>query len=237
MNRYCIGLIAVLCAIGPAHAGSPVVLELFTSQSCSSCPPADQLLQALAKDPDVLALSFHVTYWDQEGWKDPFSLPASTARQNDYASSLHQVNVYTPELVVDGVKGVVGSQRDAVMSAVSAARMKQKPVAVAITASADAHHLTISFTGQKSGGAPADVWLVTYNPKAVTAVQGGENSGLSLSSINNVTSVARIAQIAGATPTPMTIPLSAKSDDSYAVLVQAPGGALLGAAAYTPPPL
>lgn len=94
-----------------AAARPPVVVELFTSQGCSSCPPADALLGELARRDDVLALSFHVTYWDRLGWPDTFGLAASTARQNDYARWMGQGRVYTPQMVIGGRLDVVGSAR------------------------------------------------------------------------------------------------------------------------------
>ena len=112
-----------------------VVLELFTSQGCSSCPPADALLHRLsAEDPTLLPLSFHVHYWDSLGWKDPFSSTQNTDRQNAYAQNFGDSQVYTPELVVDGMSGVVGSQETKVRNAIALAKAEQSAVNVFIGA-------------------------------------------------------------------------------------------------------
>src|SRR5215831_16018900 len=99
---------------GDAPPAGPVLVELFTSQGCSSCPPADQLLGELARRPDVVAIGFHVDYWDYIGWKDPYAGPWATKRQRSYAHSLGLHMVYTPQVVVDGGADAVGSDRAAI---------------------------------------------------------------------------------------------------------------------------
>ena len=115
-------------AVRAEPATRPIVVELFTSQGCSSCPPADALLRDLSRQrTDVLALAFHVTYWDRLGWPDPFALPAATERQRGYAGISHAGTIYTPQMVVDGTRDVVGSDQRGVQAALAAAR----PVAAA----------------------------------------------------------------------------------------------------------
>src|SRR5271156_4434603 len=107
----------------PASAGTrPVVVELFTSQGCSSCPPADALLGDMARRDDVIALGFHISYWDGLAWKDPFSSQSSTDRQRVYARLFDLGQVYTPQMVVDGAREMVGSDRASVRSALHDAR-------------------------------------------------------------------------------------------------------------------
>ena len=148
--------------------GGSAVLELFTSQGCSSCPPADALLGELAKRPDTIALAWHVDYWNYLGWKDPYANRAWTERQKDYARHLNG-EVYTPALVVNGAAMVVGSDRRAVTQAI---KETPAPIAVALRRTA------------KGLEAQADTWpegtsamLVFYDPENATAVAAGENGG------------------------------------------------------------
>src|SRR5262245_31208495 len=105
---------------GPVTGVRPVVVELFTSQGCSDCPSADQMVIELAKRKDVIALSFPITYWDMLGWKDTFASPPNTKRQQAYAKAMNRSGVYTPQMVVDGVVDVVGNQRERVLAAITA---------------------------------------------------------------------------------------------------------------------
>ena len=111
----------------------PVVLELFTSQGCSSCPPADRLLTELQTDPEIIALSFHVTYWDRLGWADPFATNAGTLRQYDYAEAFKTERVFTPQLIVNGTQSFVGSNRAAITKAVADAKLQKNLLSFKIT--------------------------------------------------------------------------------------------------------
>jgi hypothetical protein len=148
--------------------GGPAVLELFTSQGCSSCPPADALLGELAKRPDVIALAWHVDYWNSLGWKDPYASRQSTDRQRGYASHLRG-EVYTPALVINGAAMVVGSDRQAVAQAMASA-----PVPMAVTLRRTATGLEAQATAWPAG---ASALLAIYDPETATSVAAGENSG------------------------------------------------------------
>jgi hypothetical protein len=173
------GLAACTTASGEPRADqAPLVIELFTSQGCSSCPPAEALLGKLATAGQVdgrpiIALSYHVDYWNDLGWADPFSLPAWTERQRAYAHALGEDRVYTPELVVGGGSGVVGSQVHAITQAIAAAPMQQ-PIAATAAWSADA------VTVEASAPAGADVWVAIWQDAPHTEVTRGENAGESL---------------------------------------------------------
>jgi len=169
----------------------PLVLELFTSQGCSSCPPADQLLSKLASagslgDRAVAPLAFHVDYWNDLGWADPYSLPAWTERQRQYARALGDDRVYTPELVVGGAGGVVGSNLSAVTQAIQRAA---HPALLVATAAWAKDTVTITATAP----ADADVWVAIWEASTSTKVTRGENSGETLGSDRVVRRLERIA--------------------------------------------
>ncbi|WP_026868385.1 DUF1223 domain-containing protein [Inquilinus limosus] len=198
-----------------------VVVELFTSQGCSSCPPADALLATLADRPEVLALAFHVDYWNRLGWADPFSSPWATARQNAYAALWGSGQVYTPQAVVDGGRDVVGSDRDAMEAAIAAAR-SDPSVPVALTATETALQVMVD------AAAPSDaaLWLVGFDDRHETPVRRGENAGRMLVNRNVVRSLTRLE---GWTPGG-TIDAARPAGERAAVLLQAADGRILGAA-------
>ena len=213
--------------LAPAFAAPPrlVVLELFTSEGCSSCPPADALLSELARTrADVLALAFHVTYWDRLGWPDPFALEAATQRQRRYAGSIGLDSIYTPQMVVDGVRDVVGSDREGMLAAVAAQQAAARPaLSVILTRAGDA------VTVRVGAGAPVDatVLLVGYDSSHVTAVQHGENAGRTLSEANVVRGLVSAGAWRGAA---VTLRAPPPPGEHLAALVQAADGGILGAA-------
>ncbi|HTJ62859.1 MAG TPA: DUF1223 domain-containing protein [Alphaproteobacteria bacterium] len=213
--------IATLSLVTPALADTrPVVVELFTSQGCSSCPPADAVLRDLATKPNVIALGFHVDYWDRLGWKDPLSAPGATERQNAYAAQFRSREIYTPQIVVDGEKALVGSRRDEVFSAVSQAQPEN---AAPVSFAADNRSVSIG-AGKGSG----TVTLVRFARSRTTTIKAGENAGRSLVDANGVIAIARLGAWNGAS---ITIPIDPpEPDQGIAVLVQATSGKMLGAA-------
>jgi hypothetical protein len=166
-----------------------VVVELFTSQGCSSCPPADELLSRLAhaRGRRIVPLAFHVDYWDDLGWADPFASPAWTARQQAYASALGDRRIYTPELVVAGAAGMVGSQADRVAAAIAAAPPQRD---VDATATWSATSLVVDATAPPD----AEVWVAVWDDAPRTAVPRGENAGATLASDRVVRALARVAE-------------------------------------------
>jgi hypothetical protein len=202
-------------------AESPVVVELFTSQGCSSCPPADAFLTDLARDRrDVLPLAFHVTYWNYLGWADPFALDTATSRQRNYARLLQGDGVYTPQMVVDGTDGFVGSDRHQGLSRIAAA--KPKPVPVTITRDGDAVSVTVG-----TGTGQAQLLLVGFDHQHQTPIRRGENGGRTLTESNIVRSFTPIATWNG---TALTLRQTLPAGEDFAVLLQTETGQIIGAA-------
>ncbi len=212
-------LVLLMLLTAPVHAAT--VVELFTSQSCSSCPPADALLTELDHSrPDLLVLAYHVTYWDRLGWRDPYSLQASTDRQRAYAARWPQDGLYTPQLVVQGAHQAVGSDRAAVQAALGAPR----PAPVTLALAADAAGLRID---AGAGAGRGTFMLVGYDPMHTTRIGGGENGGRTLTETNVVRSVTRIGTWVGA---PVQLAASRPAGERVAVLLQAEDGTILASA-------
>ena len=184
-GRY--AAVLTLAAAAAAAAGArPAVVELYTSQGCSSCPPADALLGELAARADVLALAFHVDYWDELGWRDRFALPVARQRQFQYVRHFGLNSAYTPDLVIDGRVDVLGVDRQGILQRLAAPR-SGVPVHVAI----EGEDLIITVDAAP-GVRAGEVILVSYLPTAVTAIGRGENAGRELREFNVVRSFATL---------------------------------------------
>jgi hypothetical protein len=241
-----VGFVAAALAAGaaPASAGErpgPIVVELFTSQGCNSCPPADAYLGELAKRPDILALSWHVDYWDYIGWKDPFAQHAFTQRQHAYSRALAQRYVYTPQMVINGRLQGIGSERGEIERLIGEAKTEQTGAA--------AHAPRLSLVGDSvhieggpggSSAAPSNVWIAIFDPQHWTAVEQGENAGQRLGEYNVVREWTQIGKYDGK---PVTLKLGVdmgeyeKSGCAIVVQQQTPEGPgpILAAYAIDPP--
>jgi len=217
---------------GDAPPAGPVLVELFTSQGCSSCPPADQLLGELARRPDVVAIGFHVDYWDYIGWKDPYAGPWATQRQRSYAHSLGLHMVYTPQVVVDGGADAVGSDRAAIDRLIARAAVAPK-LPIQLETGGGKYHLVLP---QAQLDGPATVWMAVFDPERHTAVARGENSGRSLTDYNIVRNLHRLASWDGsATRLDVDIDSMMGKGQGCAILVQSDNEGRILAALGVPP--
>ncbi len=209
-----------------AEQTRPVVVELFTSQGCSSCPPADALLTELTRRPDVLPLAFHVTYWNNLGWKDPYSLDIATARQRAYQRQLDADNIYTPQMIVDGRTDVVGSDRRNVERAISAAKASMT-VPLTLTNDATGLHIDIG-----AGQGQAALLLIGYDSAHQTAIGRGENAGRKLTESNIVRSLAVLAPWNG---TAQHLQAKLPEGEHTVAILQDSAGRILATAQLTKP--
>jgi hypothetical protein len=206
-------------ALAPSR---PTVVELYTSEGCSSCPPAEAQIGRLAKQPDVIALAFHVDYWDDLGWRDRFGLPEAVTRQRQYARTLHLPSVYTPQLVIDGQRDLVGGSGSGISG-----RQPGVPLDVALQNGS----LLVTLGAQQQLAA-CDVLLVGYLPEAASKVTRGENAGRELHEFNIVRSVRTLGSWNGEGRS-FDVPLTSLAADATGVVVlvqQHDQGPIVGAA-------
>lgn len=244
MRRFAkeIAALAALLFASPALAGErPVAVELFTSQSCYSCPPAEAFLNELAERQDLVALEFHVDYWDKlvyggaGRWKDVFSQEAWTDRQRFYNITINASGrVYTPQMVVGGRTEMVGSHRGKVLDAIELLRRGAPPGLDVAVRAAEGGGLNVSVSGEAPG--PAEVWLVRFKKRHETEVLGGENNGKILVNAHAVLAIRSLGDWTGtAAEFPVPDPGLAEGE-GCAVLVQADTGEPVLGAAYCPGP-
>jgi len=218
-----LGFIAGLSPLAAQAAERPVVVELFTSQGCSSCPPADAYLRELSTQrADVLPLAFHVTYWDGLGWKDPYSMQAATQRQDLYGRRFGDGS-YTPEIVVDGAAGMVGSRRSDVGAAIERAKRASR-TAAAISVTKNGGQVAIQVG---SGTGTGRILLIGFDREHTTAIGRGENSGRTLTEANIVRSIRAVGQWSGAA---LRLNEQFPEGQDVAVVLEAPDGQIVGAA-------
>lgn len=233
MRQYLLKVLSAILIGAPIAAkaeGNPIVIELYTSQGCSSCPPADALLEEMARNPQILALALHVDYWDYLGWHDSLASPAFTQRQKDYARAASERTIYTPQAIVNGVGRMVGSDAQALMSAVM--DEMSRPAVAEVTLSRSGGGIVIGATALGPLGGPVDVLLVRFLPQATVSILHGELAGRSLNYVNTVTSLIRLGSWSGEAP--LSIKAEIGGDDATAVLLQGAGMGRIVAAARLP---
>jgi hypothetical protein len=230
-------VLAVVATLGStmACAEPRAVVELFTSQGCSSCPPADQLLGKLAEDSTVIALSLPIDYWDYLGWKDTLARPRHTARQRGYAHKRGDREVYTPQVVVNGAVHVLGSDQSAIERAISTTRKQTGVLSLPVKLSHIADKLTVDVPAVSTAG-PAEVWVCAVTKAVPVTIAKGENHGKTITYHNVVRRWIKLGDWSGAAKT-FSIPiaeLKAEGADAAAIMIQGgtaeTPGTLLGAA-------
>lgn len=230
------GLLAVGCSAAVAQPADgkgkrPVVVELYTSQGCSSCPPADTLLGQLSTRKGVLALSLPVTYWDMLGWRDTLASEANTRRQKAYARELGRGGVYTPQMIIDGTSDVVGSRAQAVEAAIAARSNDMQAVPVEVEANHRQVRISVGPAPDRSSH-DATIWLFGILPQATVSIGDGENSGRTITYRNVVREIRPVGTWKGQ-PVSVTLPRAEAGapHEGIAVIVQQGGyGRVLGAA-------
>lgn len=236
-HKWHIGVLAMGLALGAlapsAKAEGPedlVVVELFTSQGCASCPPADALMEKLVQDPGVLALSLHVDYWDYIGWADTFASPAYTARQKAYAAAQGAHMLYTPQIMVGGQESVPGHDGAAVRAAIGAAQgAGPGPVQLSLQKGAGQIELRAALAPGATLPGPLWVQLVRYQPSQTVEITRGENAGRKITYYNVVTEWQRLAEWDGQAPLYLAAPY--EGPEAGVVLVQSAGPSTILAAA------
>jgi len=241
--------LALLLSAGVVDAQShpassrPTVVELYTSEGCSSCPPAEAQIGRLAQQPDIIALAFHVDYWDELGWRDRFGLPDSVIRQRQYAQTLHLASVYTPQLVIDGQRDLVGGGSDNAITSGGGrggdggvggggggGNIVRNP-GVPLDLSVQNGNLTITLGAQPQPAA-CDVLLLGFLPQAASRVTRGENAGRELHEFNIVRSVRKLGSWQGEGRS-FNVPVTALAPDATGAVVlvqQHDQGPIVGAA-------
>ena len=215
---------------GPVAAQTgPVVVELFTSQGCSSCPPAEDWLASIAGRDDVIALALHVDYWDYLGWADPFANPAFTKRQKAYARHMGEKMIYTPQVIVNGGARLEGSYTAVLDAHITTQLASQNVPGVRLTLSRTDGVLTLEASAVPPLSGPVTVQLVRYRPQAEVDILRGENAGRRAVQHNVVTDWSVIGEWSGQTD--LTLTAESPGDGPVVVILQEPGpGAVVAAA-------
>jgi hypothetical protein len=190
-----LGICAVIAVIRPAHADPRAVVELFTSQGCSSCPPADKIIGELAKDPSIIAMSMPIDYWDYLGWKDTLADARFSARQKAYSRVRGDRDVYTPQAVINGSMHVIGSDRTSIENAIGATRKEDGVMSVPVTMTQSGKQLTVSVAAANKAplAQHAEVWICSISKAIPISIGRGENRGKEITYYNVVRNLMKVA--------------------------------------------
>ena len=233
-----LGVCAIIAVIRPAQADPRAVIELFTSQGCSSCPPADKILGDLAKDPSVIALSMPIDYWDYLGWKDTLADSRFSARQKAYSQMRGDREVYTPQVVVNGSTHVIGSDREGIESAIDVTRKGDGVMSVPVTMTLAGKQINVTIAASARGPAAShgEVWICSVSKAVPISIGRGENRGREITYHNVVRNLLKVGDWNGSSGS-WTVPLeniTRDGVDAAAVYVQDGNrdkpGPMLGAA-------
>jgi hypothetical protein len=242
ISRWCsaLGVCSIVAIAGPAHAEPRAVVELFTSQGCSSCPEADRVLGELAKDPNVIALSLPIDYWDYLGWKDTLADSRFSARQKAYSQMRGDRDVYTPQVVVNGSAHVIGSDRARIEGAIDTTKKADGVMSVPVSMSLSGKQINVSVAASNKGPAAkhGEVWICSVSKSVPIKIGRGENRGKEITYYNVVRNLLKVGDWNGNAGN-WTVPLeniSREGVDAAVVYVQNGSrenpGPMLGAA-YT----
>jgi len=220
-------VLGLACASPLVAQDRPVVVELFTSQGCSSCPPADEILAELSKRDDVIALALHVDYWDYIGWKDKFGNPAHAIRQRAYAAAGGRKTVYTPEMIINGKTDIVGAKPMAVAQAIAA--HKNDPARVDLALTRTGNIVKIGAKTLDGAVGPYTVHVLQYTPMETTKIKRGENAGHAFEYHNIAKNWTVLGDWNGNTPLAVTAPVQGTLP--VVVIIQQSGAGPIVAAA------
>jgi hypothetical protein len=227
MRHFAIAACGLWAASVSVQAEPAVVVELYTSQGCSSCPPADEFMEVLVQDPRVIPLSLHVDYWDYIGWEDSFADPKFTERQKAYARAVGSRTIYTPQMIVGGIDRVEGHSPKEVQAYLEAHFASVSNVTLVVERKGDL--VLIRAEADPPLTRPVRVQLVRYTPSQTVAIERGENAGREVTYLNIVTSWEHVADWSGDGPLELAAPLS--GEDPAVVILQEDGPAHILAAA------
>jgi hypothetical protein len=203
-----IGICAIVAVIRPAHADPRAVVELFTSQGCSSCPPADKIIGDLAKDPSVIALSMPIDYWDYLGWKDTLADSRFSARQKAYSRMRGDRDMYTPQAVINGSLHVIGSDRESIENAIHSTAKEDGVMSIPVTMTQSGKQLTVSVAAASKapGTQHGEVWICSISKAVPISIGRGENRGEKITYHNVVRNLVKLGDWNGSSGS-WTVPI------------------------------